>query len=53
VSAGLPHELRVRAGDLARARALIEELSAADEEPAAGSSAAGEAAEEDRGSRLW
>jgi hypothetical protein len=53
VSAGLPHELRVRAGDLERARALIEELSAADEEPAAGSSAAGEEAEEDRGSRLW
>ena len=28
VSAGLPHELRVRAGDLERARALVEELAA-------------------------
>ncbi|HEV8633989.1 MAG TPA: DUF2007 domain-containing protein [Chloroflexota bacterium] len=32
VSAGLPHELRVRAADLERARALVDELSATDEE---------------------
>jgi hypothetical protein len=34
VSAGLPHELRVRAGDLERARALVAELAAAGEDAA-------------------